>query len=207
MLTHWIWHIQIQTSRVNAPVAYSALTNRRRVTHICVSKLGHHCFAPSHYLNQCWHISDWSLWNKFQRNLNQNIIISVANIEPYIAVRRHNGSIITSRLGGTLSIVTIGYLALQPICFQKERQLKLKLKTSLCKKYICDDNFYKHRCTFGTCGYGRSVANARNITVLLSCVTGETLGNLISFQFTLRKSHYGDLGLSDFDKYTWNVTL
>ena len=28
--------------------------------------------APSHYLNQCWNIVNWTLGNKIQRNLNRN---------------------------------------------------------------------------------------------------------------------------------------
>ena len=32
---------------------------------------------PSHYLNQCWNIVDWTLWNKLQWNLNQNIYIFI----------------------------------------------------------------------------------------------------------------------------------
>ena len=28
--------------------------------------------APSHYLNQCWVIANWTLRNKIQRNFNQN---------------------------------------------------------------------------------------------------------------------------------------
>ena len=28
--------------------------------------------APSHYLNQCWVIVNWTLWNKVQWNFNQN---------------------------------------------------------------------------------------------------------------------------------------
>ena len=50
------------------------------MTHICVSKLCHHWFrlwlvawpAPSHYLNQCWNIVNWTLRNKLQWNLNRN---------------------------------------------------------------------------------------------------------------------------------------
>ena len=53
------------------------LTHWGRVTHICISKLGHHWFrswyfawpAPSHYLNQCWNIVGWTLGNKFHWNL------------------------------------------------------------------------------------------------------------------------------------------
>ena len=29
--------------------------------------------SPSHYLNQCWNIVNWTLENKFQWNLNQNL--------------------------------------------------------------------------------------------------------------------------------------
>ena len=39
-----------------------------RVTHLYVSKL-------SHYLNQCWHIVNWSPGNKLQWNLNRNVYI------------------------------------------------------------------------------------------------------------------------------------
>ena len=28
--------------------------------------------APSHYLNQCWHIVNWTLGNKLQSNFNRN---------------------------------------------------------------------------------------------------------------------------------------
>ena len=42
-----------------------------QVTYLCFSKLGHHWFtewlgtflAPSHYLSQCWHIVNWTVWN------------------------------------------------------------------------------------------------------------------------------------------------
>ena len=35
------------------------------------------CSAPSHYLNQCWLIVNWTPVNKFQWNLNRNSIIFV----------------------------------------------------------------------------------------------------------------------------------
>ena len=62
------------------PTKANDLTHWGRVTHICVSKLDHHCFrsrlvactAPSHYLNQCWIIVNWTLRNKLQCNLNRN---------------------------------------------------------------------------------------------------------------------------------------
>ena len=33
--------------------------------------------APSHYLNQCWHTVNWTLWNKLRWNFNQNIMIFI----------------------------------------------------------------------------------------------------------------------------------
>ena len=56
------------------------LTHLPQVPHICDSELGQHwfrqwlvaCSAPSHYLNQCWLIVNWTLRNKLQWNLNQN---------------------------------------------------------------------------------------------------------------------------------------
>ena len=52
-----------------------ALTHRGRVTHICVSKVTRS--VPSHYLNQCWNIVNWTLRNKLQWNLNRNSYISI----------------------------------------------------------------------------------------------------------------------------------
>ena len=47
-----------------------------RVTRICVSKITiigpDNGLLPSHYLNQCWNIVDWTLGNKLKWNLNQN---------------------------------------------------------------------------------------------------------------------------------------
>ena len=50
------------------------------VPHICISESGQHWIrqwlvaysAPSHYLNQCWVIVNWTLMNKLQQNFNQN---------------------------------------------------------------------------------------------------------------------------------------
>ena len=60
------------------------LWNSGRVTHICVSNISHHwfrlwlvaCTATSHYLNQCWHVADWTRWNKFRCDFNQICTIS-----------------------------------------------------------------------------------------------------------------------------------
>ena len=38
------------------------------------------CSAPSHYLNRCWLIENWTPWNKLLWNLNQNVIISSQEI-------------------------------------------------------------------------------------------------------------------------------
>ena len=54
------------------------LTHLPQVLHICVSESGQHWLwlvaysGPSHYLNQCWIIVNWTLMNKIQLNFNQN---------------------------------------------------------------------------------------------------------------------------------------
>ena len=58
------------------------------MTHICVVELDHHwfrqwlvtCSAPSHYLNQCWNIVNWTFSNKLQWNFNQNSTIFIQDI-------------------------------------------------------------------------------------------------------------------------------
>ena len=55
------------------------------MTHICVNKLNHHLFrkwlvdwpAPSHYLNKCLIVVNWTLRNKLQLNLNRSSNISI----------------------------------------------------------------------------------------------------------------------------------
>ena len=59
----------------------SLLTHLPLVPHVCISESSQHwfryrflaCSAPSHYLNQCWLIANWTLRNKLQWNFNQNI--------------------------------------------------------------------------------------------------------------------------------------
>ena len=61
------------------------LTHLHLVPHICVSELYQHwfrqwlvaCSAPSHSLNQCWGIVNWTIGNKLQWNSikNSNILI------------------------------------------------------------------------------------------------------------------------------------
>ena len=52
------------------------LTHWGRVTHICVGNLtiigSDNGLSPSHYLNQCWNIVNWTLRNKLQWNSNRN---------------------------------------------------------------------------------------------------------------------------------------
>ena len=56
------------------------LTHLPLAPHICVSELGPHCFrwcpvacsAPSHYLNQCWFIANWTPGKKFKCDWNRN---------------------------------------------------------------------------------------------------------------------------------------
>ena len=61
------------------------LTHWGRVTHICVSKQGHHpgrkwfvtWSAPSHYLNRWWNNVSWTFRNKGQWNRKQNSCIFI----------------------------------------------------------------------------------------------------------------------------------
>ena len=58
----------------------SLLMHLPLVPHICVIKVGQHWLrqwraafsAPSHYLNQCSLIANWTIRNKSRRNSNQN---------------------------------------------------------------------------------------------------------------------------------------
>ena len=66
------------------------LTHWGRVTHICVGNLtiigsGLGWSAPSHYLNHCWNIVNWTLRNKLQWNFNQNSCIAIEeNVFEYV---------------------------------------------------------------------------------------------------------------------------
>ena len=67
-------------SRSGAELESAQLTHLPLVAHICISESSQHwfrywlvaCMAPSHYLNQCWLIVNWTLRNKLQWNFNQN---------------------------------------------------------------------------------------------------------------------------------------
>ena len=61
------------------------LTHLPLVPHIYVSEIAQHWFrqwlgassAPSHYLNQCWLVVNWTPGNKFRWNSNRNSIIFI----------------------------------------------------------------------------------------------------------------------------------
>ena len=73
----WLW-LDLTSYR---QVSLLPLTNLPWVLHICISELGQHwfrqwlvaCSAPSHYLNQCSLIVNWTLRNKLRWNWNKNM--------------------------------------------------------------------------------------------------------------------------------------
>ena len=88
--SHSAWDPQMMASDRGCRYQYprNGLTHGGRVTHICVNILDHHWFrswlvawsAPSHYLNQCWDIVNWTLRNKLQWHLNERHIFSFKKI-------------------------------------------------------------------------------------------------------------------------------
>ena len=84
------------------PKMWTLLTHWGRVTHICISKVGHHWFrwwlvpwtAPSHYLNHCRNIVNWTPENKLEWNLNRNL---------YIFIQENAFQIIVTKLTAILS--------------------------------------------------------------------------------------------------------
>ena len=61
------------------------LTHWGQVTHICISNLtiiglDNGLSVPSHHLNQCWNIVNWTTRNKLQWNFNQNSYICIKNL-------------------------------------------------------------------------------------------------------------------------------
>ena len=80
--THCVWCALITST----DTCHWSLTHWGRVTHICVSKLtilgSDNGLSPSHYLNQCWNIVNWTLENKFQWNVNRNSYIFIQENAP-----------------------------------------------------------------------------------------------------------------------------
>ena len=74
------------------------LTHLLLVPHICIREPGQHWLrqwlvaysAPSHCLNQCWPIVNWTPGNKFQWNLNWNSVIFIQE-NAFENVVCHNG--------------------------------------------------------------------------------------------------------------------
>ena len=72
----WFRSVCVGINEIHLLSLCRALTCWGRVTHICVSNPGHHCFrqwlgdcsAPSHYLNQCWFIVNWTFDNRVHWN-------------------------------------------------------------------------------------------------------------------------------------------
>ena len=58
-------------------ISCMSLTHWGRVTHICVRNITVAWTAPSHYLNQCRNIVNWTLGNKRQWNLDRNSYIFI----------------------------------------------------------------------------------------------------------------------------------
>ena len=61
--------------------SFPGITHWGRETHTCVGKLtiiaSDNGLSPSHYLNQCWNIVNWTLGNKLQWNFNGNSYIFI----------------------------------------------------------------------------------------------------------------------------------
>ena len=88
---HYVWTFSESIHFAHGVVLYTLcthLTHWGRVTHICVVELDHHwlrqwlvaCSAPSHYLNTCWNIVNWTCRNKLQWNFYQNSNIFIQEI-------------------------------------------------------------------------------------------------------------------------------
>ena len=78
-------HIFISFDSVKTK-AMLALTHWGRMTHTNMRQLTNHdClrwwlvvwWATSHYLNQCFNVVNWTLWNKFQWNLYRNLYVFI----------------------------------------------------------------------------------------------------------------------------------
>ena len=82
---YWWLILSIEISTCPPTMFWRFLTHLPLVPHICVNGWGHHwsrywlvaCSAPSHYINQCWFIVNWTPENKFQWNVNQDSIIFI----------------------------------------------------------------------------------------------------------------------------------
>ena len=80
------------------------------VPHKCVSGLGQHWFRqwlvansmPSHYLNQCWAIINWTLREKLQWNFNWNTKLCIHDDVFQNVVSENGGHFVQGRWVNTL---------------------------------------------------------------------------------------------------------
>ena len=87
------------------------------MTHLCLSKLYHHWFrqwlvawsVPSHYLNQCWSIVNWTLRNKLQSNINQMSCIFIQK-SAFDNVRKMAAILVRPQCVNTCKITAAGLL-------------------------------------------------------------------------------------------------
>ena len=94
------------------PVIYwRVLSHLPPVPHICVSESDQHwfrqwlvaCSAPSHYLNQCCYIVNWTFRNKLQWNLNRNTKLSIQE-NAYDNIVCEMAAILSSRTWVNMSV-------------------------------------------------------------------------------------------------------
>ena len=85
ILTYVTWYICVY-------MMLHILTHWGQVRHICVGKLNISgsdnglapVQAPSHYLNQCWNIVDWTIGNKLHWIFNPSISIQENGFENFV---------------------------------------------------------------------------------------------------------------------------
>ena len=73
----WIIEEQRQSMLIKWAPGLNVLIHLPLVPHICVSELGHigsDNSTPSHYLNQCWLVVNWTPVNKFRWKSNRSYI-------------------------------------------------------------------------------------------------------------------------------------
>ena len=75
---HWTMNLRNRMMIMHRTTQwYFNLTHNGRVTHIFSFLQYTICLMPSHYLNQCWLIVNWTARNKFQWNFNQNTTVFI----------------------------------------------------------------------------------------------------------------------------------
>ena len=124
-----------------------ALSQRSRVRHVCVSKLGHHwlkilllaCPRTSHYLDQCWLVINWTLgitliWTKMQQFPCTKLSLKMSS------VRWRPFCLGVNLLGFQLSIWVMILTRSQTISVKKQNIFVTFRK---CEAYLCYENIYR----------------------------------------------------------------